>query len=459
MASDDWEAVYASIQDSDAEAFGLRLLTITASRDKVKIQQHLNPVQGGLGTLGRGARLCALVDLEQFGQVFAFRDNTLPTGDSPFEWFDACNAAFAVGIAAGMLGKAELSYAQLWAARTLACGLGMKHREQLIGIELESMRTVLGDPSPVRIRQAMAMAPMTARRTHRSGIAIAEAHMALGDYTAAMSDAPEGSDLQAFLQALLFRDTAELPVASLGDYAPLALALRGQMVALPTPTTEPEAGYEILTRAFLLTRSPVTAGQAAAILAARRPRLPDQRLLWAALMWTALTEGATGGLHPTVILEELAAALDALAKLEDVAQVLRQLLPQAFALFAFMPDAPPIFTTRLMDIPLLTGNHLMYQGQAFKLPGRAGASYVAAAARGERNRKMHPEEKARYTRELAELPLPCEPVNLGWVARALATMMNATSGSEAERWRSHGLNLCESLSGHEGVAACRQLFT
>lgn len=457
MATDAWEGVYQQIEAGGAEGAALRLLCVLASRDMAQIQAHLDQVQAHPGSLSRGARMCALVALDQWGQVYAMRDDALPTGDSPMEWFDACNAAFAVGMAAGTLGKAEISYAHLMTARVLARGLGMTHREQHVGIELEAIRTTLGDPSPARIRQTMEMAPMTSRRAHRSRLAMAEAHMALGDYTAAAAESPADSDLRGFLDVVLGRSQT-LPAPELGDYAPLALALSGQRIPLPSLTNEPEASYGALTRAYLLTRSPVTAGQAAAVLAARRPKMPDQRLLWSAMMWAALTEGATAGMHPTVILDEYRAAIAALSKVDDVAGVIRRLTPRTFAVFAFIPDAHPIFTAHLMDVPLLAGNHLMYQGQAFKLPGRVGASLVTDAATGERVRKMHPQERARLQDDLEELALPCEPVNLGWVARAIAAMYRATSGAEAERWKVHGLSLCQNISGHDASAACKKLF-
>lgn len=457
MATDAWEDVYQQIKGGGPEAVALRLLCIQAARDNTQIQEHLDQAQTQIGTLTRGARMCALVALDQWSQVYAMRDDTLPTGDSPMEWFDSCNASFAVGMAAGVLGKAEVSYAHLATTRVLARGLGMTYREQHVGIELEAIRTTLGDPSPARIRQAMEMAPMTARRTHRSRLAMAEAHMALGDYTAALAESPTESDLRGFLEVLLGRPTSLL-TPDMGDYAPLALALSGQHIPLPTLTNEPEASYGALTRAHLLTRSPVTAGQAAAVLAARRPKMPDQRLMWSALMWSALTEGATAGLHPVVILDEYRAALAALSKVEDVAGTIRRLAPKIFTMLAFIPDAHPIFTAHLMDVPLLAGNHLMYQGQAFKLPGRAGASVVVTAAAGERPRKMHPQERARFYDEIERLDLPCEPVNIGWVARAMAAMCRAMSGVDAERWNTHGISLCQNISGHDAVAACKKLF-
>lgn len=455
--TDAWENVLATIQSGAPDDEALRLLAILASRDAARIQAQLDLMQGMHGRIVRGARMIALVDLGRYTEVFGMRDESLPLGAGLPDLFDAGNAAFAVGMAAGMLGHEVSSCGHLMSARGLARALGMTFREQHVAVELEAARTALGDPSPIRIRQAMAMAPMTARRAHRAGAALAEAYMALGDYRAAQLAAPADGDLRAFVDVLLGDEPRELPLDA-GDYVPLAQAMQGRPVRLPGLTGGPEAMYETLVRGHLLTRTPSTASQASAVLAARRPRTPDARVYWGSLMWASLAEGASGGVHPSVMVEEIHTGLRDLTVVDDVASVFLRYSPHLYVLLAFMPDAHPAFTARLMDIPLLVGNLVMYQGQAFKMPGKVGCGMVTDMALGRRERKMHPQERSRFFSDLGELQLPMEPVNLGWAVRAFATVARSMVGVERDRWNTHGLSMCQGLNGPEAVESCRKLF-
>lgn len=447
-----WEGLLNTYPDP-----GLRLIATLASRDARRIQDALALADAHAETspFSRGGRLLALVDLERYAQVYETREEIAPTGSTPAELFDAANASFAVGMAAGALGKAEQSFAALHTALALASALRMRHRQQHVAVELEAVRTALGDASPARIRSGIGSLPMTERRSQRCATVLAEAYMALGAYNSAAAAAAPGSDLQAFIHALLGQP-GPLPPADAGDYAPLALALSGSPVGFSGLISEPEAWYERIVKAHLMTREDRSAAAAAAILMTQPPRPADQRVLWAVLRWRTIIAGAAGHCHVTQTLQILDEALAELTVAEHVAGAIRRLAPEMFVLLAGKPSPHQIFGQRFTEVPILMGNYVLYQGRTLKLPGQTGSRLVADAALGKR-RKLHPQERRRFREELESHALPQESVNAGWLCRALALTGRAVDATERPRWKNAAESLTRSVQGSDAVSACAQL--
>ncbi|GGR16408.1 hypothetical protein [Deinococcus ruber] len=462
-----WDALVATDKYEDAlDAFtdlpdriSLNALVALASGDPARLQLASTQVSLHNGCLAQGARLLLMVDRELYSEVYNVRDDVTPRGSSEAELFDTANAAFAIGMAASVLGRPETSYAYHLTALTIAQSLGMTARTQHIAIELEAVRTVLGEPNPTRLRSILTEI-LSSRRFTRASTVLAEAYMALGDYRAAAESAPGDSDIKAFATALLGqpeRTRDLLQDVHTGDYLPLAHSLMGNNCIYTHPSTEPEAGYERIIRSMGLTMSPTTAWQAVSLLGTTPPKTIDQLFFWSALLWAVMSIGVSPGIHPSLILDSLRQSVAAIPKVDDVGNALFTYCPEIFLLLGYMPDAHPYFSSRIMDIPFLAGNHVMFHGKTHKLPGKTGAQIFEDLITGKES-KFHTEERRRFETEMRNAKFPRPPVNLAWVFRGLCSMTASMVAEEKVAWANMLGRMLQGLSGHQAINSAQKLI-
>lgn len=408
------------------------------------------------------ARGIALMLRLMLGDEEAVAEETLaPRGSSPLEWEDVCHQAAAIGVACVQTGRLDRAQMHLMVARTLAEGLGLRHRQQNLTLEWARIGALRGQPEP-EVIQAELLRPMPDRRRAWGERTLAESLMGLGCYESALqalgtpeTDTPPDRGLREFLHAMLSLP-APVTLEPADPYSRLAGAMR-QLAAGRAPgnldgiTGFPEQGYAALIEAVALVRAPGMAQQAVRVLGRQQYGPADQAFYRLSTLMGAVAEGAT--LHgaaflgrETPLLEQLATQLARLRSPGEVMALQRRLIPRRFALLAFSPS-PAFHGVGLSTLPLLAGKHVLLGREAVPMPGRAGPTLVLEAL-GVPHVDLRREERARYRRAIEGLSE--EPVNLGWIVRAcLRLEENARRlghPNEAAGWRQSAAQVVELLT-------------
>lgn len=418
------------------------LALAAASRCPRSIAQALNDVESRYPTMICGAKLLALGQLGHPEAVHAAPQTF--GGISALDLEDACDQALARGMAARSLADLETAAAQLNIALFLARTLQMQHREQLVLLELAQIMTAQGRPAPDLISQALAMPiPISDRRRWYGTQILAEACLAVGDYArarqliASREGKPE-SALWSFLSALLGDEAARGVPVEEGGFAALAEAVwalrEGREIEVPSVAPySPESEYASLIRGLAMLRKRAMAAQARRALEGLRNLTPEQRVwqLAGLIHAAALGEGAR---HAGRLMVEFRDALSALRTKEYVLPLLQQLMPEAYMLLGFLPNAHPEVADTITALPLLTGEGVTHRYVTTKLPGKTEGScqWVRAAAMG-RSFKLHPQARARLDEALTKLGHRFTP-NLGFALRVIHTLRATAPQSDAAIW-------------------------
>ena len=389
-----------------------------------------------------GVRLMALVHLGQYGSVAACPDQPW-TSFTEEDAEDACDAAFARGMALVQLRRFEDASSQLLLARRLAEALGMRHRVQLVALEAARLQTNRGTPDPNSLRSAMGLQPMSRRRHAWATTSLVEALIALGDYESGhmLLEAYEDCGLRVLTSALLGRQG---PTGGEGAYAEIGrslLALRGENESFQVPavtTNSPQAEYAVLFRAWAMLRTRSMAPQAYNLLTALQVYTPDQRAHRAAALIQA-NAVLGGGDDIEQLVAEFNQALDAMTVRTSFLSLLRCLSADAYALLGFLPKIHRDLSESLPDIPLLVGTSIAYRYQHIKLPGRASGSlvWVNAAAQGlsGREARPHPQALQRLREALQKMEGEASQfINLGTLVRVLVQFRDAARGVRRPAW-------------------------
>ena len=388
-----------------------------------------------------GIRLMALVSRGLYGQVLSTSAVELSSLD-PFVVENACDAAFARGMALAEAGDFHGAQAQLLLALRLAQACGMAYRVQHVEMEIGRVRTSMGDPQPQVIIDAMNRLPLSSRRRRWGQRILAEALMSLGDYRAAHAHLVQDCDLAHFTAALLGVDESsrcECPTDRPYTSITAGLwALRRQeaFTAPAVSSSSPQGEYGQLLRAWAMLRTRSMAGQARNLLLGLDARTPDHRAHRSAALIQA-NALAPAGEDIDLLIHEFNAALRAMSTPDQFLRLLRSIHPECYVLLGMFPGIHAMVAETLPDIPILTGAGISYRFQTHRLPGRANGSpiMVSAAALGRTGpeARPHPQAAQRIREALAALDARAY-VNLGVVFRQVVVFRDGTRLARRAKW-------------------------
>lgn len=423
------------------------------SRDEATINKALDEMDqaagdGAVSTVG--TRLLANITLQQFTSILRMREREIHSLD-PYEIEDAADGAFARGMALSEVRRYHEAMAQLLLARKLAQALGMTYRVQHVEMEIGRLHTNMGNPNPQWILDAMAAAPMNARRRIWAGELLAEAHIALGDYQAASTllaghNGGQDQGLPTFAKVLLgdedIMSSETLDVN--GRYGPVAQALwalrKGERFsAPPRKGSSPQSEYGSLVRAWGMLQARPMAAQARNMLLDIKDHVQtaDQRAHWAAAMIRAnLMTDFEDDIDDLV--RSFNSALNAMVTRGAFLALLRAISPEVYVLLGLLPDIHSEVAESLPEVPLLTGGEISYRYQQHRLPGRAqgSATIVLAAATGKTGpeARPHPQALQRIREVMGEIGTR-EYVNLGVMLRVLWRFQSQARYNRRDAWR------------------------
>ncbi|MVN88324.1 hypothetical protein GO986_16380 [Deinococcus sp. HMF7620] len=384
-----------------------------------------------------GVRLMAAVALRHYPHVLATQDAPLTSLD-PLAIEDTCDAAFARGMALGEAQQITEALAYLLTALKFAEALQMEYRAQHIEMEIGRLHTVLGDPQPERIINAMGRLPLSARRKYWGERLLASAYIAQGDYAAAAIQlAGQNSDLGGFTAVLLGHEGSCPDGPFAGPTTALAALRSGKpFSAPPIPGHSLQADYSALFRAWAMLRTRAMASQARNLLIHRPVRVADQRAHRAAALIQA---NAVQSLDDDIdhLIVEFNNALAQMPVREHFLRLLRAIQPDAYVLLGMLPGIHQEVAESLPEIAILTGTAITYRHTIHKLPGRdgGGAVLVRAAATGQTGPESRPHPNAHQRIRATVTSLEVSGfVNLGHAIRALAAFRSGARTSRQSVW-------------------------
>lgn len=368
----------------------------------------------------RGVRLMLQAQLGNYALVL--KNPGRPSGATPEDLEDACHTHAALGVAHTQTGNFEEGATQIRIATAFAQAAGLNSRVGMLEIELERIMTLRGQPRPEQLQQLLLDSEMPDRRRAWGRRCLAEALMALGDYSGALAslghasiDSAPDRALRRFLHGLLrlpdMEDIGDLPL----PYSRLAAALFDPQAPVTHIIGEPQAGYANLLEALRLLRMPETASHALSLLGQCPPRRFDQALIHH-LAWLAAV--SMGLRHPNI--SQLFAGIEqfstALRTPAGICHAVASITPSTSVLLALGGSALQR-DIALREIPLLIGSEILWRGRRYKLPGRTGIVMVCMAA-GADMKPLARAEKSRVLKTLRQIGLsPSEVVNMGDVIR------------------------------------------
>lgn len=387
-----------------------------------------------------GMRLMANIVLGGYPEILATTDPPLLSLD-PYAVEDACDAAFARGMALAESHLFHDAFGQFLLAQKLATALGMHYRAQHIEIEWGRVLTNAGRPNPTHIIDAMARLPMSSRRRTWALRCLAEAYIALGDYASArlhQQPLPELSDLGHFLAALQGHDEerARCPQGTYTAVTAALWALRHQEpLSLPIQTSSsPQGDYRDLLRAWAQLRTISMADQAHHTLSSLTVRTPDQQAHRAAALIYANAQGPHRD-DIDLLVREFNTALNAMSGRSQFLALLRDIQPKVFVLLGMLPGIHPDVSSGLPEIAILSGQNLTYRYQQYKLPGRASGSalLVQDAVKPRPDTRPHPMIALRIRHTLEGIGVT-QYVNIGEIVRSLQTFREGARLPRQEAW-------------------------
>lgn len=386
-----------------------------------------------------------------------------PEGGSPLAWESTCHAASAIGVACAMTGNLERAQMHLMVARTLAQGLHLTNRTQMLTLEWGRIASLRGVPDPDAIARQL-QSPMPPRRRNWGQRTLAEAHMAQGSYSQALwalgtpeADTSADAALRDFLHALMRFPPVESADPGL-DYTRLAAAVR--RAATPDAAADlagivgmPQAGYAAVVEGMAFARTAPLAQQTARLLSRQTFAPADLAVYRLVALLGAVANGAA--LHGSALAgrelpmtEQLAQQTARLRSPDEVFGHVLNFNPENFVLLAFSPVAAQVPGLGLASVPLLAGKHIIYGGRQHTLPGRWGQSTILKALGVPRD-DLPRSDRQRYLKAIGEFSRP--PVNLGWVARGCLRLSASSArlghANESVLWREAYAAVTEALSG------------
>lgn len=376
------------------------------------------------------------------------------TGHDPFSLECAVHSYTAYGIALAETGAFDQAGTAVQIAEVLAGGLGMTHRHQMLGLELDRVLNLAGRPVPERT-QARLYTAMPDLRRQWGQRNLAESHMSLGCYSQALrvlghssTDGPKDAGLREFLHSILHLPPARLPGDPVLDptdaYARLALAARDtgskqKHADLDGITGQPEAAYAQLILAWTMYRSPDLLQPAADLLLSIQTERPDQQYFRQMFLLACYAAGARVP-GPHHLIPRINRAIDRMRPEGSALSVVHGFAPEVTALL-LLPGASTGAHERLRGldltrVPMLLGDVMRYQGDDLPAPGCAGRTAVLEAL-GIPQPPLFGEQVKRMRERFVALPE--RRVNLGWVARGCMQMWRAGRQNaeplQASAWR------------------------
>lgn len=438
---------------------GLEALLVEApeavrARRTVQVVMMVNPPQdiaGALTELSRhhvdavaGVRLMAMVLLGGYAEVLATTDTPLESLN-PYVVEDACDAAFARGMALAQSSLFHEAFAQFLLAQKFATALGMQYRAQHIEMEWGRVLTNYGQPTPARIIDAMARLPLSTRRQTWGLRCLAEAYIALGDYASAQLQQERSletrTDLGHFIAALRGEHPDLRASCPSGRYRPItealwALRLQDSLTLPMEVESSPQGEYRLLFRAWAQLRTRSMSPQAHHMLSEFHARTPDQRAHRAAALIYANAQGLLRD-DIDALVAEFNAALSAMSVRSQFLGLLQVIQPKAYVLLGMLPDIHPEVVEGLAEIAILTGQNIAYRYQAHRLPGRSNGSQlmVQSAIRGSTGPESqpHPMATQRIREALNEIGVSTH-VNVGGTIRTLQAFRQSARFDRQEAW-------------------------
>ncbi|MBZ9752961.1 hypothetical protein K7W42_19160 [Deinococcus sp. HMF7604] len=409
------------------------------TRNATTISQAVADLEQHKGAPVNGVRLMAAVTLGHYAHVHATEEMPLSSLE-PLAVEDACDAAFARGMALGMTQDWTASLAQLLFARGLAEALGLAYRVQHIDMEIGRVHTVMGQPAPERIIKAMGRLPLSTRRRIWGDRLLAEAYIAQGRYDAAVIQlgAHQESDLGAFAAGLLGHSVNPVMAGAyvLPTTALWALRTGQPFSSPPTPGLSLQTEYSALFRAWAMLRTRAMASQARNLLIDRCVRTPDQRAHRAAALIQANAVAALGD-DIDQLIAEFNEALTEMTVRDHFLAFLRAIHPDVYVLLGMLPGIHHEVAESLPELAILTGTAITYQYTVHKLPGRdrGGNVLVLSAVTGHTgpDARPHPSTHQRIRDAVASLQV-VGSVNLGHTLRALNAFRLGVRASRQTTW-------------------------
>lgn len=427
---------------------------VVQARRMVQLVMMVNPpadIAGALTELSRhhveavtGIRLMAMVLLGGYAEVLATADAPLQSLD-PYVVEDACDAAFARGMALIESNLFYEAFAQLLLAQKLATALGMQYRAQHIEMEWGRGLTNYGQPTPARIIDAMARLPISTRRQNWGLRCLAEAYLALGDYASAQLQQERPlrarTDLGHFIAALRGEHANLRDSCPPGRYTAItealwALRLQDSLTLPMEVESSPQGEYRILFRAWAQLRTRSMTPQAHHMLSEFHARTPDQRAHRAAALIYANAQGLPRD-DIDALVAEFNAALRAMSVRSQFLGLLQAIQPRAYVLLGMLPDIHPEVVEGLAEIAILTGQNITYRYQEYRLPGRSNGSpmMVQSAIHGSTGpeSRPHPMAAQRIREALGEIGVSTY-VNVGGTIRTLQAFRQSARLDRQEAW-------------------------
>lgn len=426
--------------------------------DVTEMEAALKSLEGVQAPPAQGVTLMLRVMLGGAEDVARLRAEA--RGSTPLHWEETCHSAAAIAVACSMVGRLECAEAHLLMASTLAQGLGLRHRAQMLTLELARVRCLRGRPTPSAIQEQLSQ-NMPARRQAWGRRTLAESLMSLGVYGEALqmlgvppADSPPDAALRDFLHAIqglpaVPEVNPELP------YARLAAAWRDlgkKPHDLYDIQGQPEEEYAVIIEALSLLSRPGMSQQTVRLLSRRQMSQPALVLIRLLLMFAAVADGAK--IHPgmmterTTLSDQVLVAAGGLRQVDEIVRICRRLLPEKFTILAFGPFGSRFSVRGLPTLTLIAGKSVMTQQGRVALPSSTGQALVLDAL------GLPFDEPSRFERKrcrdaLAAIPGP--HVNLGGVARGcLRLSANAARlghADEAAGWRHAYAQVVKLLDG------------
>lgn len=378
----------------------------------------------------RGLQLLALAQLGDYDGVLNYEPCT--PGSSLLELENLVHGYTAIGIACAERGQYDEAAGNTRTAAAFAVALGMHQRAQMLDLEMQRVLTMSGHASP-EATAARLLEPMPLLRRKWGQRNLAESHMALGSYRAALralgapsDDGPADAALREYILMALHLPPARLdddPLLSEGlPYFRLVQGSRrssGKALNLDEIHVEPQRTYAKLMKATALAHTPKMLQQAVVLLECLTTAQADQQFYMLLLLLKCHAQGATVS-QPCTLIDRIHKVLDRLHPDADSARVMFGFLPDVMTLLHLSPKPhPKILSVDLLSVPLLAGKVIRYRGIEHQMPGQSGTREVLAVL-GVPTLKETRVEAKRY--KTARADLPSHVVNLGWVANGCVRM-------------------------------------
>lgn len=399
-----------------------RALLSLYSEDEDVVSDAFNLLDALDSPLAYGIRLFAWVTRGEFERI---EQAFMPLeGTDPGTLEGSMYALVAASVAAAELGQSQLGIARLHSVGVLAGLLGARHRQQWAALEQERQLLAKGQADVQRVRAAMALVTPTESRVWHARQIEGAALMARGEYRQAGEAAGDG--LLHFVTVLRGEQIPPpTPDRSFGSLALGALQLVAEQdpgPAVADVVSEPDATYGWALRAGYALQQ----GQRFDLR--QMPEPADQRALWGMLCWEALTRGDTRH-SPEAIVTALRDGLSRMTSMEML-DVLMEYTPTALAALRMSPIAQLAHAAGPV-MPLLVGEHVLWENEEEKLPGRTGGGIALLMQALGQDWPISRVERQRLRQAIAALELPAPLVLITDVVRALHALI--PGGGDA--WR------------------------